>query len=75
MAMQRDQEPKDSEYSHGRGLMPPTSLADPSGYEQMRAIYAMDSTDASATPNYEGLGYRTDKGVTIPVRETGTPTA
>lgn len=72
MAMKRDQEPKDTEYNHGRGLMPPLSLQpEPKGYEQLHALYRMDSVDPGAVPSYDGTGNRTDIPVVTPVRADG----
>lgn len=77
-------EPADSEYSHGRGLMPPANLADPSGAETLRAYYQLDSVDPETelfkpkTGKYNpltGEGRHDDKHITNPYRENGKPTA
>lgn len=63
-------EPGASEFSHGKGLMPPEESGyPPSGAEQLRALYSMDNIDPEAVPNYIGEGFRTDKPPTVPVRD------
>lgn len=70
-------EPADSEYSHGRGLQPPRNLADPTGYEVLRAYYQTDSVD----PETELFKPKTGKDrmdgkyITNPYRENGRPSA
>jgi hypothetical protein len=43
-----------TEFSWGQGRMAPPDLADPSPWDQMRAIYRTDPADATSEANYEG---------------------
>jgi hypothetical protein len=47
-------EPGPSEFSHGRGLRPPTSLRSPSLIDQHHAIMRTNPADPTATVDYEG---------------------
>jgi hypothetical protein len=74
MAMKKGKEPGGSEFSHGRGLHPQDEALVPrEGYQELHALYRMDSTDPAAQPNYKGERDRTDKETTIPTREKGDP--
>lgn len=70
-------EPHDSEYSHGRGLMPPANLADPSGAETLRAYYQLDSVDPETElfKPKTGKDRMDGKHITNPYRENGRPSA
>ena len=63
-------EPGASEFSHGKGLMPPLESGyEPSLDEPRRAYWSMDNVDAEAVPNYVGEKFRTDKPPTVPIRD------
>lgn len=47
------QEPGPSEFSHGRGLVAPTELADPSLSEELRAVYRTNPADPGDVANFE----------------------
>lgn len=65
-------EPGGSEFSHGKGLMPPPHRGyEPMEYEQLHAQFRVDPDDPTAQANYDGIGDRFDKPTTPPVRETG----
>jgi len=46
--------PGESEFSWGKGRMAPPDLADPSLWDQMRAVYRTDPADPAAVANYDG---------------------
>lgn len=47
-------EPRESEFSWGRGRMAPLDKADPSQWDQVRAVYRTDPADPTSTVNYDG---------------------
>lgn len=65
-------EPGGSEFSHGKGLMAPEERGYlPMEYEQLHAQFRVDPDDPAASANYRGIGDRSDKPTTPPVRESG----
>jgi len=65
-------EPGGTEFSHGKGLMAPEERGyPPREYEQLHAQFRVDPDDPAAVANYRGLGDRSDKATTPPVREVG----
>lgn len=65
--------PGNSEFSHGKGLMPNPAHADPKDYELLHAQFRTDNMNEAAEANYFGINDRTDKPTTVPVRETKEP--
>ena len=77
-------EPGDSEFSHGKGLMPHPTLADPLPHETLRAYFQTDSVDPETelynpvTGAYNrtmGDGRQDHKDITNPYRTTGQTSA
>ena len=65
-------EPGGTEFAHGKGLMAPLERGyEPREYEVLHAQYRVDSIEPESSENYLGIGDRTDKETTIPVREKG----
>lgn len=69
MVLKKGIEPGGSEFSHGKGLMPPLERDyEPREYEQHLASMQTDSTDPNATVDYRRPG---KSGATPRVRERG----